>query len=168
VLNGLISVGKVAEKGDDIKATPPFVQCNLAEFLDGDGHFDLVGFYRKQQKVFPYLYKLATCLASVRTNEVGCERFFSTAGYVSSEKRTQLHVRNYESLAMLLRNMNKVYINGEWVVKRYMELQKSKDWDQLKDRNDLLVLQLEREIYAENQGVDPATLEEAMVDIGTA
>jgi sensor histidine kinase YesM len=86
----------------------------------------------------------------------------------TSEKRTQLHVRNYESLAMLLRNMNKVYINEEWVVKRYMELQKSKDWDQLKDRNDLLVLQLEREIYAENQGVDPATLEKAMVDIETA
>jgi hypothetical protein len=78
------------------------------------------------------------------------------------------HVRNYESLTMLLRNMNKVYIDEEWVVKRYLELQKSKDWDALKDRNDMLVLQLEREIYAENQGVDPATLEEAARDIETA
>jgi hypothetical protein len=37
-------------------------------------------------------------------------------GDVSSEKRTGLHVRNYECLAMLLRNMNKIHINEEWVV----------------------------------------------------
>ena len=151
-----ITIGVVSERGDDIKATHPFVHCNLADFVDNTGHFDLVGFYGKQKKTFPYLFKLATCLASVRTNEVGCERFFSTAGYVSSVKRTRLHVRNYECLSMLYRNMTKVYIDEEWVVKRYLKMEKAKSWDALEDRHDLLVLDLEKEIYGENQGVAPS------------
>ena len=124
--------------------------------MDNTGHFDLVGFFGMQKKTFPYLFKLATCLASVRTNEVGCERFFSTAGYVSSRKRTRLHVRNYECLPMLYRNMNKVYIDEEWVVQQYLKLEKEKTWNTLEDQHDLLVLNLEEEIYAEDQGVAPS------------
>ena len=57
---------------------------------------------------------------------------------------------------MLLRNMNKVYIDEEWVVQRYLELEKSKGWDSLKDRHDLLVLGLEREIHDTNMGCPPS------------
>ena len=55
---------------------------------------------------------------------------------------------------MLLQNMNKVYIDEEWVVSKYLELENSNGWDALKDRHDKLVLDLETEIHAYDQGGD--------------
>jgi hypothetical protein len=78
-----IEMGKVGTCCEDICSVPPFVRCNLADFIGDKGRFDLVGFLKLQKKSFPTLFKLAVCIASVRTNEVGCERFFSMAGYVS-------------------------------------------------------------------------------------
>jgi hypothetical protein len=155
---GWVKVGTVEEAGNDIKASYPFVKCNLANFVAKGGHFDLVEFLRLQEKSFPYLYKLALCLASLRTNEVGCERFFSIAGYVSSPRRTSLNVRNYECIAAMKRNMHQVYIDEEWVVQQYLALEKTKGWDKLESRDDLLVLNLERELLAEELGVNVGTL----------
>ena len=53
---------------------------------------------------------------------------------------------------MLYRNMNKVYIDEDWVVQQYLKIEKEKSWDALDDRQDLLVLNLEEEIFAESQG----------------
>ena len=108
-----ISLGRVGTKGPDVVGHPPFVTCNFADFIGDDGRFDLVRFFKLQQASFPFLYKLSVCLASIRTNEVGCERFFSTAGYVSCPRRTSLNVRNYECLATLRANMQNVYIDEE-------------------------------------------------------
>ena len=80
---GSIEMGKVLESGDDCRGNPPFVTCNFASFIGGDGRFDLVSFLQLQERAFPTIFKLAVCLGSIRSNEVGCERFFSTAGYVS-------------------------------------------------------------------------------------
>ena len=146
-------------KGDDIKATPPFKYCNLVEFIDDKGHFDILAFFHYQQDAFPTLYKLAVCLASIRTNEVGCERFFSTAGYVSCPRRTRLNVRNYECLAMLKSNMKQVYIDEGWVVDQYMRMEKAKSWKELDSADDLRVLNLERELLAESLGMDMEDLE---------
>jgi hypothetical protein len=89
---GLIKFGIVEERGEDIEATPPFKKRNLANFIDGTGYFNLVKFLGFNHHVFPYLYKLACCLAAMRRNEVGCERFFSIASYVSNPRRTQLKI----------------------------------------------------------------------------
>jgi hAT family C-terminal dimerisation region len=153
-----IEMGKVAEPGEDIRANPPFEICNLANFIDDEGHFDLARFFQLQQHCFPTLYKIAVCLASVRTNEVGCERFFSTAGYVSCPRCTRLDVRNYECLSMLKSNMTKVFIDEEWVVEKYLEMEKGKTWKRLHEREDLRVLELEREILAESLGVPIASM----------
>jgi hypothetical protein len=155
---GLISVGAieygiVEERGADLKASHPFKQCNLADFFDNTGYFNLVNFLQFNKQVFPYLYKLACCLASLRTNEVGCERFFSIAGYVSNPRRTSLKVHHYESIAMLKRNMQQVYINEQWVVNRYMEKERSKDWNEIDTANDNLVASLEQEIYDNDLGI---------------
>jgi hypothetical protein len=158
MLDDAIETGVVKERGEDIKKSPPFKKCNLADYVDGRGHFNLVGFLKFQQDAFPYLFKLAVCLASIRTNEVGCERFFSTAGYVSSPRRTCLKVRNYESMASLMRNMQKVFIDEEWIVREYLRMEKKKSWDELESKEDLLVLNLEQEIYAENMGLDVTAL----------
>ena len=150
---GSIELGPVEERGDDLNASPPFVTCNLADFIDSTGYFDLVEFLGTNRKSFPYLYKLACCLASLRTNEVGCERFFSTAGYVSNPRRTRLNVGNYEAIAMLKHNIHHVYVNEEWVANQYMTMEKEKSWDSADQYNDNLVASLERELYAEQSGL---------------
>ena len=101
--------------------------------------------------MFPY--KLAVCLASLRTNEVGCERFFSTAGYVSDPRRTSLKVRNYEAITMLKRNMQYISIDEEWVVNQYLQHEQAKDWDEDATSADILMFDLEREIQAHSMGV---------------
>ena len=148
-----IIMGKVETRGEDIKALPPFVSCNLADFIADDGRFDLVGFLGLQQFAYPTLFKLAVKLASIRTNEVGCERFFSTAGYVSNPRRTSLNVKNYECLSTLRSNMQKIYIDESWVVEKYLQLEKTKGWDAVETVDDMNVLNLEREMLAELEGV---------------
>jgi hAT family C-terminal dimerisation region len=156
---GAIKMGKVCERGLDIKASFPFIDCNLADFICDKGHFDLVSFLQLQRDAYPTLYKMAVCLSSIRTNEVGCERFFSTAGYVSCPRRTSLKVRNYECLATLKVNMQHVFIDERWVVNQYMMMDGKKTWSELdKDGDDLRVLNLERELLAESLGVSPDTL----------
>jgi hypothetical protein len=74
VVIGEITFGVVEEPGEDLIASMPFKRCNLADFIDKEGYFDLVKFLGFNRQSFPFLYKLACCLASMRTNEVGCER----------------------------------------------------------------------------------------------
>jgi hypothetical protein len=108
---GNIPFGVVLERGEDIEASHPFKKCNLADFIDGKGYFDLVKFIGFNPQSFPFIYRLACCLASMRVNEVGCERFVSIAGYVSNPRHTSLKVRHYtrEALAMLKLNIQKIY-----------------------------------------------------------
>jgi len=156
---GSITMGKVGERGADIKASFPFINCNLADFICEKGHFDLVSFLQLQKQAYPTLFNLAVCLSSIRINEVGCERFFSTAGYVSCPRRTSLKVRNYECLATLKVNIQHVFIDEHWVLNQYLTMEKKKSWSDLdKDGEDLRVLNLERELLAESLGVSPDTL----------
>ena len=155
---GTIVMGKVGERGEDIKASAPFITCNLADYIGDDGCFDLVSFLQLQQKVFPTIYKLSVCLASIRTNEVGCERFFSIAGYVSCPRRTSLKVRNYECLATLKANIQNVYIDQQWVVDQYLLMESKKSWANLDSEDDMLVLKLEQEMLAESMGVNVDSL----------
>jgi hAT family C-terminal dimerisation region len=165
---GPIRFGVVVEPGDDIDANPPFKKCNLADFIDKTGYFNLVKFLGFNRHVFPFLYKLACCLAATRMNEVGCERFFSIAGYVSNPRRTKLKVRHYEAMAMLKRNMQQIYIDEDWVVEQYTALEKTKTWDSLEVANDRLVGDLEAEIFAEEIGVpvEALRLEDLQEDDG--
>jgi hAT family C-terminal dimerisation region len=156
---GTIKMGKVEERGDDIRASPPFITCNLADYIEDSGRFDLVNFLKLNRATFPTIFKLAVCLASIRTNEVGCERFFSTAGYVSCPRRTSLKVRNYECrLSTLKANMKNVFIDDRWVVNQYQLMEQKKSWTDLDTDDDLRVLNLEREMQAEIWGVPVETL----------
>ena len=150
---GGIQLGIVEQRGDDLTAHHPFVKCNLADFIDDTGYFNLVKFLGHNKRVYPYLYKLVCCLSSLRTSEVGCERFFSTAGYVSNPRRTRLKVKNYERIAMLKRNLSHIYIDEDWVVERYMHLEKTKEWDNNDTKEDNLVVALEEEIHNEEMGL---------------
>jgi hypothetical protein len=150
---GDIRFGIVEERGEDLDASQPFKKCNLADFIDETGYFDLVKFVGFNQQSFPFIYKLSCCLAALRTNEVGCERFLSIAGYVSNPRRTSLKVKHYESLAMLKMNMRHIYIDEDWVVQQYLSMEKNKEWDDLETMNDEKVAELELLWYATDRGI---------------
>jgi hypothetical protein len=95
---------------------------------------------------------------------MGCERFFSMAGYVSCPRRTRLNVRNYECLSTLRSNMQKVYIDKKWVVDKYLMMEKTKAWVVLEAEDNLRVLELERELHAKILGVSHKTLPPIVVD----
>jgi hypothetical protein len=100
--------GVVLEQGGDIDTSHLFKKCNLADFIDNRGYFDLVKFLGYHHQSFPFIYKLACCLSLMRVNEVGCERSFSIAGYVLNPRHTSLKVGQYEALAMVKQNIQKI------------------------------------------------------------
>jgi hypothetical protein len=68
-------------------------------------------------------------------------------------RRTSLKVCHYEALAMLKHNIQKIYVDKDWVVEQYMTLEKNKEWDALETCKDELVASLELELYAGYRGV---------------
>jgi hypothetical protein len=150
---GDIRFGIVEERGEDIDASYPFKKCNLADFIDNKGYFDLMKFLGHNSQSFPFIYKLACCVASMRKNKVGCKRFFSIAGYVLNPRRTSLKVQHYEALALLKHNIQKIYVDGDWVVQQYLQMEQKKEWDAMESRKDELVASLELELYADDRGV---------------
>jgi hypothetical protein len=66
---GDIQFGIVEERGDDINASYPFKKCNLADFIDNKGYFDLVKFIGHNSQLFPFIYKLL--LRSIDESERG-------------------------------------------------------------------------------------------------
>jgi hypothetical protein len=118
-----IRFGVVDEKGEDLQATHPFKMCNLADFIDPNGHFDLIKFVAFNKQTFPFIFKLACYLAAMRMNKVGCERFFSIAGYVSNPRRTRLKVQHYyKAIAMLKCNMQQIFLDEDWVAQQYITM----------------------------------------------
>jgi hypothetical protein len=150
---GEIRLGVVKEHGEDLDTSHPFKKCNLSDFIDETGYFDLMKFVGFNQQSFLFIYKLACCLAALRMNEVGCERFFSIAGYIWNPQRTSLKVKHNGSLAMLKLNMRHIYIDEDWVVQQYLSMEKNKEWDKSKTTNDEKVAELELLWYATDRGI---------------
>ena len=109
----------------------------------------MLDFMSDHSKILPTLWIQGQCEESRRIVEVGCERFFNLAGYVSSPKRTNLGVRNYERLAMLSCLLQKVYVDEEWVAQEYLSRCKSGNWKESEDEDALKCWNLERIIQAE-------------------
>ena len=84
--------------------------------------------------------------------EVGCERFFGLAGYVSSPRRTRLGVRTYERLAMLASIVQNVFIDNEWVAKEYLRRCKNGSWKKGRTDDAVKCWNLERILDAQAFG----------------
>jgi len=72
-------------------------KCNHADYISGNGHYDIVKYLVDHKKEFPALYSvgLGECCPHLST-EVDCESLFSQAGYKSQPRRTQTDICNYE------------------------------------------------------------------------
>ena len=139
-----ICYGPVKERGHNLPSGK-----NLADYIDGDGQFSMLDFMSDHSKQLPTLWIQGQCEESRRIVEVGCERFFNLAGYVSSPKRTALLVRNYECLSMLSSLIQKVYVDEEWVAQEYLSRCKADRWKASEDEEALKCWNLERIIEAE-------------------
>ena len=142
-----IVVGHVKKRGKDLPSGK-----NLADYVDKLGRFEMLKFYADHKTFFPVLWIQSQCEESRRVVEVGCERFFNLAGYVSSPMRTRLGVRTYERLAMLSCLLRKVYVDEEWVAQEYLRRCKAGAWKIEQDEESLKCWNLERIIEAELVG----------------
>ena len=113
---------------------------------------DVVSYASDHKAEFDIIWIVIQSEASRRVVEVGCERFFNLSGYVSSPKRTQLRVRNYERLAMLASIVQDVYVDMDWVAKEYLARLNRGAWKEENTVESLKCWNLERVIEAENFG----------------
>jgi hypothetical protein len=157
-------IGKVEKAGKDLPSGR-----NLASYIDSRGRMKLLSFYSDHKKLFPTLFCLLQKEASRRVVEVGCERLFGLAGYVSSPRRTRLNVRTYERLSMLTMIIPSLYIDIDWVASEYMRRSKEKAWDQDQDLESVKCWNLERLIDAETRGSvleKELVLEDLIMELG--
>ena len=56
---------------------------NMAEYIDKSGYMDLLALFDNHNISFPILVLVVQVNASRCVVEVGCERFFGWAGYIS-------------------------------------------------------------------------------------
>eukprot|EP00985_Skeletonema_marinoi_P006662 scaffold2892_cov85-Skeletonema_marinoi.AAC.2 len=88
-------------------------------------------------------------MASRQVTEVGCERFFSLSGYISAPRRSRLHVRTYERLAMLSTILRTVYVDPKAVADEYTCRCAAKAWKSTQTEDALKCWNLEGIIEAE-------------------
>ena len=139
-----IVVGLVKTREEDLPSGK-----NLADYIDNLGRFENLKLFLHHKVYFPVVWIQSQCEESRRVAEVGCERFFNLAGYVSSPKRTGLGVKTYERLAMLSCLLCKVYVDEEWVAQEYLRRCKAGAWKGKQDEESLKCWNLERIIEAE-------------------
>ena len=75
-----IGEGTVKERGKDL---PKPSGRNLADYMQSNGRFDLLPFFGDHKGIFPNINILIQREVSRRVVEVGCERIFSIADYMS-------------------------------------------------------------------------------------
>ena len=140
-----ILVGPVLKRGLNLPGGR-----NLADYIDLDNYmFDTTKFFLDHKGRFPDLWILVQCEAALRNVEVGRERFFSLSGYIFAPRRSRLGVRTYERLALLASILSKVYIDKDWVAKKYMRRCKAGAWKKENALEALKCWNLERVLDAE-------------------
>ena len=166
-----IYIGPVLERKKDLpNQARDGKKKNLADYLDERGRMDLVKFFSDFSHIFPTLWILIQCLASIRVVEVGCERFFSLSGYISSPLRTQLGVRTYERLAMLASIVQNVYIDTHWVAQEYLRRCQAGSWKKENTAESLKCWNLERILDERARNTAPGneiTLDELIAEAET-
>ena len=110
-----ISIGPVQIRGADLPSGK-----NIADYISKLGRFKMLEFYCDHEAYFPALYIMAQRECVPCDCEVGCERFFNISGYISSNKRSNLGVRDYERIALLAKNLPSIYVDDNWVAKEYL------------------------------------------------
>ena len=123
---------------------------NLADYVTGNGDFDIVKYLVDHAQLFPGLFSVGVGeLCPHLSTEVDCESLFSQAGFKSHPRRTQTDIRNYERLVVTKHRMQNMYIPPKKVQDLFMERWKKNDWTENEERDDKEFLDIEKSIYLE-------------------
>ena len=87
----------------------------------------MLDFFDNHKVQFTYPAMESEKRAAYTLSETECEIFFNISGYVFSPKQARIGFRNYEETAMLSQNMQMVYIEEDWDMKKYLQCVKEKD-----------------------------------------
>ena len=122
---------------------------NPADYSDCRGRFEGLRFFEDHFKMFPTIWLLMLIKVALENVKVGCEQLFSLLGYISAPCCTHLGVCTYESIALLVVILTKVYIDVKWVTKEYLRWCKTETWKKENIMNALKFWNLECIIDAE-------------------
>jgi len=124
---------------------------NHADYISGNGHYDIVRYLVDHKKYFPALYSvgLGECCPHLST-EVDCESLFSQAGFKSQPRRTQTDICNYEHLVVTKHWMGRINIPPIKVQNLFLQRWRDKSWKECDERDDKEFLEIEKEIYLEH------------------
>ena len=82
---------------------------NLADYMEPVSSFDNVTLYGDHKGRFAKFYLYVLKLAAIQTTEVGCERLFSSSGYASASRRTNLGVIHFERSTLIAEGKKDIF-----------------------------------------------------------
>ena len=163
----IYSIGKVLQRGDDYRKGH-----NLADFVNGLGHFDLVRFFTLHERELPALNSVVLGqIAPHISTEVDCESLFSEAGFLADSRRSRMGVRYYERMVILKHRLQRIYCHIPFVTARFMQRWKMDEWREDDEIEVNEFLKKEREIYLQrfphNKDMFEGTDEDAEAGYGS-
>ena len=103
--------------------------------------------------MFPKLYLYVLKIAAIKTTEVGCERLFSSSGYASASRRTNLGTRHFERSSLVSEGKKKAFLNTDGAVATYIRKKKLHDLMEKVLRDDMEFLKREYGEKSSNEEV---------------
>ena len=122
--NPIYSFGRVTKKGSDYRSG-----SNLADFIDDQGHFDLIAFFVAHKRELSAMNSIIIGqLAPHISTEVDCESLFSEAGFLADKRRSRIGVSYYEHLVTLKHRLQRIYCHQPLVKARFLQRWQRNEW----------------------------------------
>ena len=101
----VFGIGPVRIRGIDLPSGK-----NHADYIDGNGNYDIVCFLKDHIDKFPALFKVVVGqLAAHITTGVDCESLFSQAGHLSKPRQNRTTCETFERLVISKHRMSRMY-----------------------------------------------------------
>lgn len=122
---------------------------NMAKYIDGKGHFDLLNFFTDHRRVFPLLFILVQRHLSIVSNEAGAERVFSQSAMIAHPTRANIGVKTYENIVKKKVNMSSIRVPVSAVVDEFLR-RKRVGWQKSLEDEIAIVIAHEESLEMEN------------------
>ena len=123
---------------------------NHADNVDEKSGYDIVQYVTDFADRFPSLYHVGIGqLCPHISTEVDCESLFSQAGFMSHPQRAHTNILTYKQLLIGKHRLQRIYCHVPAVYRLYMERHKSDKWEEKDNREDVMFVEIEKEIWKE-------------------
>ena len=100
------------------------------------------------------------------TTEVDCESLFSQAVHAAQHNHNRTVAETFERLVMAKHRMARIYCCPEKLKREFMRRKKDKDWNEKKDRDDILFWDQHKKVYLEENPTHPEMFTELESELG--